>query len=361
MPQKILFLVPYPLGQSPSQRFRFEQYLDLLRQADFHVDVQSFLDSKNWRFFFTSGNLSRKVIALATGFSKRVRSIFFAYRYDYIFIHREATPIGPPVFEWIYSRVLQKKIIYDFDDAIWLTDRNNESLFIRTSKWRSKIGLICKWSYRVACGNDYLLEFAKKYTDRAVLIPTTIDPVGLHNPELYRNEKVGAKSVVIGWTGSHSTLKYLEDAVDILRHVEMMFPHIQYVVIADRKPTLNLSRMQFIPWNANSEIPDLMRFDIGIMPLPDDIWTRGKCGFKALQYMALKIPAVASPVGVNNKIIDHGKTGFLCSNDEEWLNALSKLIQDQSLRAQMGESGRQKVIDSYSVESNAESFLKLFE
>jgi glycosyltransferase involved in cell wall biosynthesis len=188
-----------------------------------------------------------------------------------------------------------------------------------------------------------------------------VDTVAIHNPALFDKPKTRSHSVVIGWTGSHSTLKYLNDSVTMLQQIEQKFHDVKIMVIADRKPDLKLKKLQFVRWSAETEIADLMKFDIGIMPLPDDNWTKGKCGFKALQYMALKIPAIASPVGVNNKIIDHGCNGFLCNTHEEWLLALTQLIEDSTLREKMGEHGRQKVITSYSVKSNSDLFLKLFE
>jgi glycosyltransferase involved in cell wall biosynthesis len=167
--------------------------------------------------------------------------------------------------------------------------------------------------------------------------------------------------IVVGWTGTHSTLKYLYDSTETLKRIESQFDNVEFMVIADQRPNLPLKNISFVPWNYDTEIRDLMNFDIGIMPLPDDKWAKGKCGFKALQYMALKVQAIASPVGVNVEIIDHGKNGFLCSTQEEWIAAIATLIRDPSLRRTMGELGRQKVIDRYSLESNSALFLKLFE
>ena len=361
MPQKVFFLIPYPLKESPSQRFRFEQYFHLLKQKGFQCSVQSFLNSHNWQIFFKSGKVMHKIWALIAGFIKRFLALFYAPFCDFIFIHREVTPIGPPVFEWIITRIFRKKIIYDFDDAIWLTDRNDDSLWMRFAKGRNKVRYICKCSYKVSCGNEYLAAYARNYNTNVIVNPTTIDTTLVHNPELHKNDKHVQGRVVIGWTGSHSTLKYLLEAESVLRNIETRFPQVQIVVIADRKPDLKLKTLHFSPWNANSEVEDLLKFDIGIMPLPNDPWTKGKCGFKALQYMALKIPALASPVGVNTIIIDNGVNGFLCNSSEEWEAALTELIENESLRKRMGELGRSKVLQRYSVESNSATFLSLFD
>lgn len=122
-----------------------------------------------------------------------------------------------------------------------------------------------------------------------------------------------------------------------------------------------LKNLVFKPWKKETEIEDLALFDIGIMPLPDDTWAKGKCGFKALQYLAMEIPAVVSPVGVNSKIIEHGGNGFCCTTEEEWFEVLEILILNEAGRKIMGERGRRKVIEHYSVLSNSATFLSLFE
>ena len=359
MPKKILFLTPYPLGESPSQRFRFEQYFPLLKEHGIEIVVQSFLNSHNWQLFYKPGNLLLKIMALLGGFTKRWIILPQALSFDFVFIHREATPVGPPLMEWILAKIFRKRIIYDFDDAIWLTDRVNESLLLRIAKWRSKVSSICRWSYHVSCGNEYLLNYASAFSASGRYIPTTIDTEHWHNPDLFpKSEKKDL--LVIGWTGSHSTIKYLKSIESVLRQVESKYAHIRFLFIADQKPDLALSSLEFIPWNKKTEIRDLMNFDIGIMPLPDDEWAKGKCGFKALQYMALEIPTVVSPVAVNTKIIDNGFNGLLASDPEEWLKNLSMLIENEKVRNDMGRAGRKKVIANYSVISTSSSFLSLF-
>lgn len=356
--KKIVFLVPYPFGRAPSQRFRFEHYFEALSKAGHRYRVQSFLNSRNWKYFYESGGFLQKAFALIAGFIKRFAVLFTIPFYEQVFIHREAAPVGPPVFEWIIAKVMRKKIIYDFDDAIWLTDKIHESGIEKIIRWRSKVKTICKWSYKVSCGNEYLCAYAQIFNINVIYNPTTIDTDGLHNPNFINSKKI--EVVTIGWTGSHSTLKYLTEIEPVLSALEKKYSQVEILVIADQKPELALRSLKFLPWRKETESQDLAKIDIGIMPLPHDEWTKGKCGFKALQYMAMKIPAVVSPVGVNVTIVDHSVTGFHATTMQEWLLHLEELINHELLRKKMGEAGRQKVIDQFSVSSNTSTFLSLF-
>lgn len=212
----------------------------------------------------------------------------------------------------------------------------------------------------MSAGNHYLQAYAKKFNAASFVNPTTIDTEFLHKKDLYPTLK-NENTIVIGWTGSHSTLKYLEDLVPVLQSVEEKYPNARFHVIADKPPFLKLKNLIFKQWSKENEIPDLTEFDIGIMPLPDDEWAKGKCGFKALQYMALETPCMASPVGVNTSIIQHGSNGFLCSTSMEWLNCFDTLIVNNALREEIGKAGRITVEKNYSVRSNASNFLSLFE
>lgn len=296
------------------------------------------------------------------GFWRRSVGLFDVWSADFVFIHREAAPVGPPVFEWIIARIFHRRIIYDFDDAIWLTDKL-ESPLVKMIKCRGKVSTICKWSYRVSCGNAYLAEYAKKFNPNVVINPTTIDTDRQHNPSLVRGlrDHSVSKPLTIGWTGSHSTLKYLNELQPVFKCIESEHPDVCFLIIADKRPDLSLDRLTFIPWRAETEIADLSQIDIGVMPLPNDEWSKGKCGFKILQYMSLCIPSLNSPVGVNIDIVNHGINGFLCSTKEEWLHGIRLLIADKELRDRLGAAGRQTVVNHYSVNSNSATFLALFE
>lgn len=354
---KILFLVPYPLKSAPSQRFRFEQYLHFQKNHKIIINVKSFLSPFMWPKFYLPKQNLWKIGGIIWGFLKRFFISFTIHHYDFVFIHREATPIGPPIFEWFIAKVLRKKIIYDYDDAIWLEDPQEKGTILGKIKWKSKVAQICRWSYKISIGNEYLASYAYQFNDNVVLNPTTIDTEGLHNPLLYK--KVEQKKITIGWTGTHSTLPYLQEIIPVLQKLESKFD-FTFLVIANKNPDFELKSMVFCQWKQETEIQDLMKIDIGIMPLTDDNWSKGKCGFKALQYMSLGIPTCASPIGVNSKIIKDGENGYLCDSTKEWLDKLTILLSDSMCRKRLGDSGQQTVFSKFSVESNQSNFLKLF-
>ena len=354
---KILILIPYPPNEAPSQRFRFELFFKHLDTSQTTNETQSFISPQEWKALYAEKKVGSKFLSVFNGFLRRIIVLFKVSQYDFIFIHRELTPFGPPIFEWIIANVLKKKIIYDFDDAIWLPDQNKESSIWTWLKCRSKVASICKWSWKVSVGNEYLGDFARKYNENVVVVPTVVD-TAVHYREISRpTGQVGR--LIIGWTGSHSTLQYLDLLLPSLQQLEKEID-FEFRVIANKNPNLPLKNYSFIPWNKESEIEDLATLDIGVMPLPDDEWAKGKCGFKLIQYLALEIPAVASPVGVNTNIINHDKTSLLASTTEEWTESLKKLLLNPSSRAEMGKKGRALIEKNYSVQSQKDNFLGLF-
>jgi len=355
---KILFLVPYPKGEAPSQRFRFEQYLSFLESQNYSFDFQSFIDKNTWQILYQRGNFGGKFWGILKGFLRRLWVLGRVYRYDFVFIHREATPLGLPFVEFCITQIFRKKVIFDFDDAIWLPNTSAQNRWVAWLKWHQKTAYICQKAYKVSCGNVFLSNFAQQYNSNVILNPTTIDTENHHNQ--LKNQAENLHKIVIGWTGTHSTLKYIPEILPILDSISKTIS-FQLMIISNQPPDFQRNYIKFKKWNKDTEIEDLLNFHIGIMPLTDDRWAKGKCGFKALQYMALGIPSVVSPVGVNTEIIEDGKTGFLCKNADEWQKNLIQLIENQELRAEIGQKARQKVLEKYSVVSNQSNFLNLFQ
>ncbi|WP_161890255.1 glycosyltransferase [Pontibacter russatus] len=352
---KVLFVVPYPVGQAASQRYRVEQWLPLLQEQGSLYKLAPFWSQSTWPVLYKPGHIGKKALGLLAGFWRRLLLLARLPRYDYIFVHREATPVGPPWFEWVAAKVLRKKIIFDFDDAIWLPDSNRGSGWRKKLKWRHKTAQICRWSYKVSCGNDYLRNYALKYNAAAVLLPTVLDTDQVC---INRKEQQTAE-VAIGWIGSHSTLPYLQLLEPVLQRLERKYSFKLYI-IADRPPQLQLQSVIFKQWRRGTETEDLLEFHIGLMPLPDTDWARGKCAFKALQYMALGIPAVVAGVGANLGAVADGRTGYICQTEQEWYERLEELILEPGKRAGMGAAGQEWVKARYSLQAHRHTFLSLF-
>ena len=352
--KRFVIIAPYPKGEAPSQRFRFEQYLIFLEDQGYTIEFHAFLSDKTWKALYKEGSFFAKAFGMMGSFWRRFILMFKLRSADVIFIHREASMIGPPIFEWIIAKVLRKKYIYDFDDAIWLPNYSDSNARFQRLKAYGKVKRIMKWAHVVSAGNEHLAEFAKQYNKNATIIPTTIDLQNAHN--LSTNHS--SQPAVIGWTGTHTTMNYLDELVPILKELEETHEFI-FRVISNQAPSFELKSLEFVKWNKETEIEDLAKINIGVMPLTDTIWAKGKCGFKGLQYMALEIPSVMSPVGVNTSIVDDGKNGFLCKSSSEWKVTLVNLLENQGLRTEIGKAGLETVKKSYSVEANQTNYLNL--
>lgn len=367
---KVLIVCPYPHGKAPSQRFRFEQYLPYLRAQGLEVRIAPFWNESQWPMIYNDMGTATKVISTLLAFVKRGFLLFSLPRYDTVFIHREATPIGPPWWEWCAARLFRKRIIYDFDDAVWLPNSSaaNAKLVGRL-KNHSKTAKTIAWSALVFAGNGFLAAYARAHGANVKVIPTTIDTHHHQDKNQAQDQAPPVKTggahraktdalPTIGWTGTHSTLKQLVPLFGLLQKIAGQYP-FRFLLIADEAPPDLPSFVEFRKWKKESEIADLREIDIGIMPLYATDWERGKCGFKALQYMALEIPAVVSGVGVNTEIVEEGLNGFICealtdsSGLEKyalWEKRLIELLLDENLRAMLGKMGRKRVVEHYSVE-----------
>lgn len=355
-PTKVLFLVPYPLNRAPSQRFRVENLVPLLDKAGIDYTIAPFMDDRTWGVLYKGGSAIQKATGILKGYWRRMKTVLAAGRYSHVFIHREAAPLGPPVFEWYLTRVAKKKVIYDFDDAIWIPNTSGQNSIAAGLKAFWKVKKICSWVSIVAGGNDYLCAYAESCGAEDVRrIPTVVDTANRYN----QLKTHTAGSVTVGWTGSHSTLKYLDELMPVLSQLQEEYD-FTFLVIADKQPELPLKNWKSIPWNPDTEIADLLKIDIGVMPLTHDQWSEGKCGFKLIQYLSLGIPGLASSVGVNKAIIRNGENGYLCDRPEEWKDAIGRLINDVDTRREMGRKGRETIVQEYSIASQEAVFLGLF-
>lgn len=355
----ILFLGTYPKGIGASQRFRLEIYLPELEKAGIMYEYHPFLREDEYTVWYEKGRFWLKTKALIFGFFKRIRLMARLARFDKVFIQREAAPLGPPIFEWYIGRVLKKAIIYDIDDAIWIPNFSKANARFKNLKCFWKVDRIIKWSSTVIAGNNFLAQHCRSFNTEVQIIPTVVDTEQRHNPALYK--KRDTRIPVIGWTGSLSTNAYLEELQNVFLDLEKTH-QFKLLVISNARPNLTCRNFEYRPWTSANEIRDLSEMDFGIMPLDhEDDFAKGKCGFKIIQYMAMEIIALASPIGINKGLIVDGVNGFLCSNENEWISKLEWLLNSfhEKSTADMRRTGRSQIVSNYSKQSQLDRFIRI--
>jgi len=356
MKRKVLFIAAHRPDRAPGQRFRFEQYFDHLASNGYEPTLSYLISERDDRVFYAPGGYLRKGGIFLRSFARRSLDALRASDYDIIFIFREAFLTGTTLFESLFDRS-RAKLVFDFDDAIWLPNISEGNRALGWLKNPRKTEEIIAMSDMVFAGNPYLAEYASGFSDCVKIVPTTIDT------EEYRpRTRVDAGPVCIGWSGSVTTIPHFEYALPALTEIKRRYgDRICFRVIGDGGYTNPALGIQGVPWRRESEVADLTAIDIGIMPLPDDAWARGKCGLKGLQYMALEIPTIMSPVGVNTEIVSSGTNGFLATATEEWVEALAKLVESTELRRQIGTAGRRTVLERYSTMSQRDNYVRYFD
>jgi glycosyltransferase involved in cell wall biosynthesis len=358
MNKRVLFVCLHRPDRSPSQRFRFEQYIGYLEANGYSCYQSYLLNAKEDKAFYQAGNYARKAFILAKSTFKRLRETFFG-KYDLVFVQRECYLLGTSYFESKFGQ--KSKMIFDFDDSIWMHQTGevksaNKALYFLKNPSKTKD--IIQASDMVFAGNNYLAEYARQYNDNVRVVPTTIDTEEYQRIPINKS-KEGA--ICIGWSGSFSTIIHFQYLLPALENLKEKYgDRIYFKVIGDGSYRNEKLGIAGLPWIKETETKDLSEIDIGVMPLPDDKWTEGKCGLKGLQYMALRIPTLMSPVGVNKDIIREGENGFLAHEMKEWVYKISLLVEDELLRKKIGDAGRKTVVDHYSVTANKEFYLKYF-
>lgn len=350
---KILVICPHPQGIVPGQRLKYEQYFDYFRQNGIQVEVSPFISEPFQKILYIRGKIGLKIYYTLLGYLRRIRDLFRLRRYDGIYIFLYVTPFGIPFFEWLYTKV-QPAFVYDIDDLVFLKAKSKANPIAQWIKGRSKPAFLMKRAKHVITCTPFLDNYARQFTLHTTDISSTID-TDVYRP-LESTESHGP--ITIGWSGSHSTSAYVGLLSDVLRRIKQEFS-VKILVIGDPGFSIQGLEMEAIAWNNETEVQDLQRIDIGIYPLPDEQWVYGKSGLKALQYMALGIPTVATAIGANFRVIKHGESGFLVKTDDEWYSTISRLISDPSLRSEIGRKARARVEKYYSIKANRDTYLNI--
>ena len=352
-PLRMLALSPVP-EEGAGCRFRVAQYVPYLESAGIQVTLRPFFTTEFFRLVYQKGRYVQKAALFVRRALDRVRTLAERASYDIIFVYREAFPIGPALVETVLSRAPGVALIYDFDDAVYLPNTSDANRPIAWLKWPGKVPTILRRSHRVIAGNDYLAAYARRYNTAVTVIPTCVDTstfVPRAGADAPRAANGGVP--VVGWIGTPTTMPYLLSLTSILQEVARAHRFVLRVCGAGRDLQISGVTVENLPWTLDGEVSLFNTCDIGVYPLFDDEWAKGKCGFKAIQFMACGVPVVAAAVGVNRDIIDDGVTGFSAMTPGDWIEKLGRLIDDPVFRARMGLAGRRTIEARYSLSANA--------
>lgn len=351
----VAFFALFYKDRTPGQRYRIEAYIRNI--PTLYNNYYSIVQENDEKTYYGNVSFFTKFGLFVKLFTKRTLQLFLLLNKKNVVVAREAFPVGTIFFEFIIKKIFRKKLIFDFDDAIWiksLSEHNKRFAFLKSS---SKYATIIRWADVVIAGNGYLAAYAQQYNSNVHVIPSCIDlDIYTLSPQNKSNDRI-----CIGWSGSQSTLAHLLTIKDVLVQLQAKYGNQIYFKIICHTDEFVIDGIDMfsVKWTKETEVDALREFDIGIMPLPDDEWSKGKCAMKAIQYMGLAIPAVVSNVGVNAEVVQDGICGYVASTPQEWLDAFSQLIDDQTKRQAMGTLARKRVENHYSIQIWQKQWLKL--
>ncbi len=354
---RLLFLGVHGRARSPSQRYRFEQFEPHLRSLGIEVEYSGVLDQREADVFYGASSSPAKARIALAALGRRAWSVlprFLRSKPDVVFVQREAFFLFN---EWAERlAAAQAPVVFDFDDAIWIhaiSEANQRFAFLKNVE---KIPRIARLARTVIVGNDFLATWARQHNSNVHVLPTCVD-TDVYCPPASRQ---GRSTITIGWSGSHSTLAQLRLGLPVLERVKARLgDRVRFRVMGDPRFRHEALGVVGETWTPEAEVRFLQEMDIGLMPLPDDEWSKGKCGLKALTSMASGAATVLSPVGVNSTIVQNGVTGFLPKCDAEWVDVLCRLVDDAALRTRIGAAGRDAVVAGYSVKRWREPLAQL--
>ncbi|MBJ6978101.1 glycosyltransferase family 4 protein [Luteimonas sp. MC1895] len=338
-----LLVLPRYDADGASSRLRMLQYLPALQAMGVGAEVAPLLGDGYVSDLY-AGSMS--VPKVARAYARRLRRLLSAGQFDALWVEKEMWPWLPAWLE-LASMPSRPRLVVDYDDAVFHRYDQHRSFLVRGLLGR-KIEAVMARADMVTVGNDYLADRARAAgCKRVEWLPTVIDLERYPAPA----QREVAGPVVVGWIGSPATAGYLSEVAGALAPLQAA-GQIRCVAIGARPDQVQGTPFQAQVWREDTEVEQLQQLDIGIMPLQDEPWERGKCGYKLIQYMACGLPVVASPVGVNEVIVS-SEEGFLASTPEQWSDALSQLVADPALRSAMGRAGRRKVEETYSLQAQA--------
>ncbi len=348
---KVLALPKYG-DSAASMRQRLKQYVLTLETEGYEVEISSLLGDDHIRRM--NSGLGPSAFNIVLAYIKRFLLIISSHKQDVIWLHYESFPYLPSFAERLIF-LSGKPVVLDFDDAIYHQYDDHRNTFVRTFLSR-KLQALMRGCAVCAVGNAYLADYAKRFCSDVRILPTVVD-TGIYKPASIR--KIDSP-ITIGWIGTPSTWNFVKPLVPSLQLLARR-PGVLVKIIGAGRIEMPPVGLDFVEWSEDSEIADIQSMDIGIMPLPDELWARGKCGYKLIQYMACGLPVVASPVGVNSTIVEHGVNGYLAESLDEFKVYIEQLLVNQELRSIMGSNGRLRVESDYSLKAHAPRFVKIID
>lgn len=336
----ILALAKY--GQrAASTRQRLLQYVPYLERHGMTVTLKPLLDDRYLAALMRGERRSRGAVAMA--YLRRFGDLVASRGFDAIWLQYEAFPYMP-LIERLVARAGGPPIIYDIDDAIFHMYDAHSSALVR-QVLGAKLRPLMRRAAVCLCGNDYLRAYVEAAGGRAIVVPTVVD-----TDHFLPAARPATAPFTAGWIGSPSTWRYVEPLLPTLMPVIERLDG-RFRVVGAGPAARGIARVDALDWDEAREVADLQAMDVGLMPVPDEPWARGKCGYKLIQYMACGRPGIASPVGVNNALVENGVNGFLAGTPAQWAQALTLLAADPLRRDDMGERGRARVVAGYSLAS----------
>lgn len=352
---KVLAFASYPI-EAAATRYRLHQFVGPLADRGIELTLRPFLDSNLFASLYHSTSAKQTAVGLFFATLKRFADVFRARRTDVILVQREAMILGPPVIEWLSMRLSGSPMVLDLDDPTYVSYTSPTFGNLgKALKWFRKTDDLIRWASVVTCGNHVIAEYVTSKGSKAVVIPTVVD-TNVFRPGV---RAVTDEEPVIGWVGTHSTFPYLESIFSVLEDLAKDYK-FRLKIVGAGKDNINIPGVEVenIEWQLEREVEDFQSFDIGLYPIDDSLyaanWAAGKSGFKAIEYMSVGVPYVATPVGVLGQIGEIGSTHFSAATKDEWHEALKDLIVDKERRRRMGEAGRRHVLAHYTLDAQAD-------
>jgi glycosyltransferase involved in cell wall biosynthesis len=351
--KKILVLCPYPFDRAAGQRLKYEQYFSSWRKEGFSITISNFFDNGTWDVLYTKKGFIKRVLGSVFGYFRRLRDLSVASQYDVIYIFMWGTPIGLPLYE-ILLKKLNKRIIYDYDDSVFLKKKVSYS-FRNLIKSPLKSRYLIKNAEAVILSSPSNLNYSINLNkhNNATYIPCSVNTDRFKNIDVFKDKKI-----TIGWTGTFSSIKYLELLTPIFYELKKRLD-FKLILITNFDYFLPDIDLEVISWSKEKEIEDLNRIQIGLYPLIEDEWALGKGGLKVIQYMAAEIPSVATNFGTAKDIIIDGHSGFLVSSNSDWVEKICELARNPLLRKEIGKNGRKIIENRFSLNANKKKYLDI--